>query len=384
MDKTIRRIRDAADLDTALDGYASGMAVDSGNVDLHRAYLRKVVDLDAPKLGENAARHVLSVDPGDGLARAVLADSEARQGAMVDALTDISLAARRAPNEPFVQRTAAHLLAWIDNHLQPPKLPSSVQTSLQNARASLENAPAYVAAYKDATNYIRDEQQRATRTAEESTSAAATDRTYSTPTVADRLPDRPEVSSYAGGNSGYSSARPSEATNVYNNHYYYDAPYASPYAYAYPYSYDYPYGLGISFGYFGGYGYGNCYGYNFNRGYRNCYFGHSGGFGYGSYGIGRSWNGGVSTTIGIGSGNFYSGSGYGAVYGRSGFSGNYSNFSNYGNRGYSYGSSRNSSSIGRSWNGRASGSGNSRSTGGFGNGMGSGGNRGGGGGGGRR
>ena len=355
IDKSIAAIRDARDLDAALDGYAAGMAIDGGNVELHRAYLRKVVDLDAPKLGEAAARQVLAVDPGNGLARAVLADSEARQGLIVDALTDIGLAVRRAPDEPFVQRTAAHLLAWIDNNRQPPKLPASVQTTLQNARTALEDNPAYVAAYKDATHYFHDEQDRLSRAPQSLTAAPATaDRTYSNPTLVDRLPDT----------SGYSAVPPSGSYTVYN-HYYYDA----PYAYNYPYYYGY--GSAFSIGCYDGYGFSHFH-YR-DRGFRDCYFGHSGGFNDNniSFGIARTWNGEVSGSLG-----FSDTGSRGVVYGRSGYVGNYYPSSNYGYRGYSYGGLRYGGSVGRSWNGRSSGMSGIRGGNSMNRGNGSGGNRG--------
>ena len=191
VENSIRDIRDAKDIDAALDAYSTGMAIDSSSTELHRAYLRKMVDLDAPKIAEDAARQVLAVDPGNGLARAVLADSEAKQGLMVDALTDIGLAARRAPAEPFVQRTSARLLAWNDHNPQPPKLPPSVQTSLANARKSLEDSPAYVAAYKDAAYYFNANQNRADSAVTQGSKPETTfnDRTDANPAVADRIPD---------------------------------------------------------------------------------------------------------------------------------------------------------------------------------------------------
>ena len=361
IDKSIRDIRDARELDAALDGYAAGMAIDSGNVELHREYLRKVVDLDAPKLGESAARQVLAVDPGNGLARAVLADSEARQGLIVDALTDIGLAVRRAPAEPFVQHTAAHLLAWMDNNPQPPTLATSVQTTLQNARTLLEGNPAYVAAYKDATHYFHDEQDRLSRAPQGPTAALATaDRTYLNPTLTDRLPD---TSGYSGGDIGYSAVSLSRPYAVYNN-YYYDAPYACNYPYYYGY------GSAFSIGYYGGYGFSHFH-YR-DRGFRDCYFGHSGGFSDNiSYGIGRTWNDGVSGSLGFNDTSFR-----GSVYGRSGYVGNYYPASNYGQRGYSYGGLRYGGSAGRSWNGRSSGTGGMRGGNLVNRGNGSGGNRG--------
>src|SRR2546423_2120793 len=55
LSSVIRDIGDAENLDEAVDGYAAGLAMDPGSAALHRAYLRRVVDLDAPQLGAAAA-----------------------------------------------------------------------------------------------------------------------------------------------------------------------------------------------------------------------------------------------------------------------------------------------------------------------------------------
>src|SRR5438552_503197 len=55
LEAAISDVRDASSIDAAVNAYTRGMTIDSGNVALHKAYVRKVVDMDVPQLGRSAA-----------------------------------------------------------------------------------------------------------------------------------------------------------------------------------------------------------------------------------------------------------------------------------------------------------------------------------------
>src|SRR5439155_25687980 len=79
-------VEEAPDMDAAVGAYAAGLAIDANSIALHKAYLRRVIDLDVPQLGISAAQHILDVEPNHGLARGLAAYIEARQGQMAEAM----------------------------------------------------------------------------------------------------------------------------------------------------------------------------------------------------------------------------------------------------------------------------------------------------------
>jgi tetratricopeptide (TPR) repeat protein len=235
LDRAIRDVADAMSLDDAVDAYAEGLAIDPGSAALHRAYVRRVVDLGAPQLAASAAERLLASEPNNGLARAVLADAEAHQGNFADALTDISLAVPRAADEPFVQTTAAHLLAWYDNNPSPPALPSYTRRSLALAHGALGDYDAYNTAYTDASNFYQDEKRRLA--AVDKADAAQTTQPTTQPSTSvvvgpppEPVPDLPDYAGYTGAGIGYVAA-----PYGYYQPYSYGASYYEPYYYAYPY-----------------------------------------------------------------------------------------------------------------------------------------------------
>jgi hypothetical protein len=226
-------VEESPDIDSAVDAYAAGLSVDPNNLALHKAYLRRVIELDVPQLGVTATQHILEREPNNGLARALAAFIEARQGQMDDALTDITLAARKSPDEPFVQRTAGHLLAWYDHNPDPPYLPANVRRSLQNAHDWLAKTEAYDRAYADASVYYREQRNLAARQGPTTLPAgggagAGGDAVATTEPQQPQQPDYPDYAGYTGGGIGYSAAptyAPAyEPYAVYNQYTYYEAP----------------------------------------------------------------------------------------------------------------------------------------------------------------
>ena len=334
IDAAVKDVRDAETVDKLVDAYAAGLAVDSNSVALHIAYLRKVVDFDVPNLGVAAANRIVAIDPRDGLARAVLADNEARQGAMVAALTDLSIAAKKAPAEPFVQKTAGHLLAWYDNNPRPPQLPSNIRESLAAANKSLETSPAFSDAYREATDYFRQERQQSVRSPATQPVAGAT--TQPGPEASANDQPRPDFAGYTGSAIGYSPSPPTYYGSTYQPYGVYDDDYYGPSAFAYPGYYGWgPYWGSV--GFFGVFGFDRFHDrfghhHDFNRGFRDRFFGRGNnavasgrgviGTSPGNFSVGRA--GSPDNSAGInGLSSFNSFGSTGAGFGRSGFSSGY-------------------------------------------------------------
>jgi len=152
----IEGVRTAATANEAVAAYTAGLALDRDNVTLQEAYVRRLVELNAPQLAEPVARRLVAVRPDDSLAWAVVAFSEAKRGNMVDALTDIAVSARKGSDDPFVQRTTGEMLAWYDNVPNRPALPAGIAADLDAARKALANQPTFSGAYAKADAFYKN------------------------------------------------------------------------------------------------------------------------------------------------------------------------------------------------------------------------------------
>src|SRR2546430_17403064 len=75
---------------------------------------------------------------------------DARKGDSTAALQDILIAHRQAGDDPFVQRTAAQLLAYYDYKADRTRIDSTVRTSLEQMRNDLRGKAEYAQAYERA------------------------------------------------------------------------------------------------------------------------------------------------------------------------------------------------------------------------------------------
>jgi len=63
-----------------VDAYTRAQVADPGNIDVESAYVRRMVELNVPELAEAQARDVVTRNPADGLARAVVGYMAATRG----------------------------------------------------------------------------------------------------------------------------------------------------------------------------------------------------------------------------------------------------------------------------------------------------------------
>jgi len=216
----IAAIRQAPDPSSAIDAYAKASAADRNSVAAEEAYVEKMVSFGLPEMAEAQAQDLTRKDPNNGLAWAVMAYMDAKRNQTPAALTAIVAAAKRSPADPFVQRTAAELIAWYDVRGDKAKIDASLQQSVEDMRRDLSQRQLYLDSYARAK--AEYQQQVANQTNE------------TTP------PSTPGSEGIQPGVQG--SVTPDMTAGAYDT--YYSAPvYTDPYVYAlYPdYGYAYPY-----------------------------------------------------------------------------------------------------------------------------------------------
>jgi hypothetical protein len=155
-------IRDATSPSAAVDAYARAIERVRRDGAVEHEYMHKMIDFGLPELAEQQARSVVDRRPRDGTARAVAAYMNARRGTDVAALQEIVVAADLSPGEPFVQRTAGQLLAWLDLRMDARQLPSELVGSVERMRRRFRGTPEFHQAYAT----TRDTYRRGTRVRE--------------------------------------------------------------------------------------------------------------------------------------------------------------------------------------------------------------------------
>ncbi len=114
-DPSINAILNAPTASAAISAYARATRLGSDALAAEKAFVSKMADLGQPKLAFEQAIDLAEQDPAQGLAWAVAAYNYADRNEPVNAFTDLLVAVRHEPNEPFVIRTAGQLLAWFDS-----------------------------------------------------------------------------------------------------------------------------------------------------------------------------------------------------------------------------------------------------------------------------
>ena len=144
----ISAIANAPDPSAVVEAYAGAAEKDS--VPLKQAYVKRLVALGVPELAETQARDLARRRPGDGLAWAVVGFMDARRNNTPAALKDVVDAARHAPDDPFVERTAAQVIAYYDVHPDQVRIEGAVRDSVTEVQRSLSGKSIFARAYQQA------------------------------------------------------------------------------------------------------------------------------------------------------------------------------------------------------------------------------------------
>jgi hypothetical protein len=146
-------IRNAPDPSAAVEAYArANKAAGGDTAALEQAYVSRLVALGLPELAESQARDLIQRKPDDGVAWAVVAYMDARRGDTAGGISAIVSAARLAPDDPFVQRTAGQLAAYYDRNADRVTLPAAVKSSFDDVRKAMAGKDAYARAYKESSD----------------------------------------------------------------------------------------------------------------------------------------------------------------------------------------------------------------------------------------
>jgi hypothetical protein len=114
-DPSINAILNAPNASAAVSAYAQATRTGSDVLAAQKAFVSKMADFGQPKLAFQQAIDVVTQDPAQGLAWAVAAYNYADRDDPFEAFTDLLVAVRHEPNNPFVIRTAGQLLASFDS-----------------------------------------------------------------------------------------------------------------------------------------------------------------------------------------------------------------------------------------------------------------------------
>jgi hypothetical protein len=148
--RSIMAIGLANDVPTAIAAFNAGAVADKDNLDLNRAFVRKMVDLGAPEAAFAQAQKIEALAPGDGLALAVLSYSQAAAGDVPAALVNIVAAINTLPNDPFVLRTAGQLAAWTAQMPKDAKIPGYVLEAMNEMATAQAARKVFADAYAEA------------------------------------------------------------------------------------------------------------------------------------------------------------------------------------------------------------------------------------------
>jgi hypothetical protein len=146
----LNSIRQAPDPSAAINAYAKAQATAPDDLAVERAYVERMVSFGLPEMAETQAQDITRRDPNHGLAWAVVAYMNAKRKQTAAALTAITVAVKRAPDDAFVLRSAGELVAWYDTRADKAQIPESVKQWTEAMRSDLAQREAYADAYKQA------------------------------------------------------------------------------------------------------------------------------------------------------------------------------------------------------------------------------------------
>jgi hypothetical protein len=148
-----------------ISAYRLGAALEPVSEALDQTYVERMVALGDPMDANDAALRMLSHDPYRGLARGVVAYNEARNNDWLAALGDISQANLDRARDPFIQRTAGSILAWVDYAANRQMIPAEMWPKIAYLRQDVGNSRSFKDAYNAAAQAYQQRGQAADQTA---------------------------------------------------------------------------------------------------------------------------------------------------------------------------------------------------------------------------
>lgn len=146
-------IRSAPTASDATNAYAKAIANVRDPSAAQKAFIQKMIDLESPELGEAQAKE-LTQFVGDGTAWAVMAFASGQRGEIAPAMDQTAKAVKYAPDNAFVQKTAAQLLAWYDYKVDADSVSDSTKQTAETIRKNVEPRRGYAQTYREVTELL--------------------------------------------------------------------------------------------------------------------------------------------------------------------------------------------------------------------------------------
>jgi hypothetical protein len=207
----LQAIQDAQDPSAAIAAYAKALSQGADQIAAERVFLVRMTDFGLPEMADAQAQDLILRDPENGLAWGVAAHMSARRGNMAAAMGQIQTAVNYAPRDPFVLRTAGHIVAWYDSRGAGVDIPATISGAIPELKKRLADQQSYSMAYDEA---MKDYQKPTDQQAVAQTEPVQID-SYSVPP------------SYAP-SSGYAYDQPTVDYPAYSYYSYSSSPYWYP------------------------------------------------------------------------------------------------------------------------------------------------------------
>lgn len=136
--------------------YGRGAEMFPRSVQLHEAYVRRMIASGMVELAYQPAQVLTGLDAGHGLAWAVLAHMHAGREEYPKALAAAIKAAEHARDDPFVLGVAGQMVAWFDHRAQQETVAQSLRQSLAELRGELEKREDFTKGYKAAKVFFEE------------------------------------------------------------------------------------------------------------------------------------------------------------------------------------------------------------------------------------
>ena len=171
LSKIIATIRASSDPSGIVEAYSRGIAANPDSRELLQAYVGKMADLGMPELAGSQARKLLSMEPTNGVAMAIMADDLLRSGDISQALAGAAAAVEQAGDNAFVLRMAGNIIGSYDARSPRPSISPVLKKSIDDLNLRLAKKTAFTDAYNRATADMR--KQTAARLGDMTISRAA-------------------------------------------------------------------------------------------------------------------------------------------------------------------------------------------------------------------
>ena len=109
-----------------------------------------MAEFGLPEMADQQAQDLLARAPDDAVAWAVTGYVAAKRNQMDAAATNLVSAAQLAPDDVFVQRTGAQIVAWADSRKDKTEVTPQTLVAIGTIRNKLSGKPEFAQAYQEA------------------------------------------------------------------------------------------------------------------------------------------------------------------------------------------------------------------------------------------